>query len=423
MESGFEEASSKGKTVQLEKEHEFRFEVEWDATIQIKLLEGTAEIFGTEMAHLRAYSFSGSKGAIFTWHGATLEITGSCHSYTATETPMITYLNIHAAIEDQILRARQQQLPEGPRVILVGPTDSGKTSLSKTFLSYSARKGHQPIFVDLDIGQSSISVPGMIAALSIDKPIPIGKEEFSSSAPLVYFYGHVTPSENVKLYKMQIANLASDINEKFKQNDEARVSGLVVNTCGWVDGLGYELLIYSISTLAANIVLVIDHERLYNDLLKQFGKTIKVVKLAKSGGVVTRDPAYRRKTRMNRIREYFYGLSGDLCPHSTVVDFKDVVIYKVGGGPQAPQSALPIGAQSTVDPVRLVEIIPSSEIVHSVLGVSHAKTPDQILTTNLAGFLYVTEVNFERQKITCLAPCPGPLPSKYLLLGSLKWLE
>ena len=127
----------------------------------------------------------------------------------------------------------------------MGPTDSGKTSLSKTFLSYSARKGHQPIFVDLDIGQGSISVPGntnisniielfsgMIAALSIDKPIPIGvkflawhslslkKEEFSSSAPLVYFYGHVTPSENVKLYKMQIANLASDINEKFKQNEE-----------------------------------------------------------------------------------------------------------------------------------------------------------------------------------------------------------
>jgi hypothetical protein len=35
---------------------------------------------------------------------------------------------------------------------------------------------------------------------------------------------------------------------------------------------------------------------------------------------------------MNRIREYFYGIGGDLCPHSTVVDFKDVVIYKVGGG-------------------------------------------------------------------------------------------
>jgi len=222
---------------------------------------------------------------------------------------------------------------------------------------------------------------------------------------------------------MQITNIAADINQKMEKNDDARCGGLIINTCGWVDGLGYELLQYAITALSANIVLVIDHERLYNDLFKEFGKNIKVLKLAKSGGVVTRDPQYRRKTRMNRIREYFYGIPGDLCPHSTVVDFKDVVIYKVGGGPLAPQSALPIGAQSTVDPVRLVEIIPSSEIVHSILGVVHSKSPELILSSNLAGFLYVTEVNFERQKITFLAPSPGPLPSKYLVLGSLKWLE
>ncbi len=35
---------------------------------------------------------------------------------------------------------------------------------------------------------------------------------------------------------------------------------------------------------------------------------------------------------MNRIREYFYGPASDLCPQLTVVDFKDINIYKVGGG-------------------------------------------------------------------------------------------
>jgi polyribonucleotide 5'-hydroxyl-kinase len=311
MEGSFEE--SKSRQVVLDKEHEFRFEVEWDATVEIKLIEGTAECFGTELAQLRSYSFSGCKSAIFTYHGCTLEVTGQCHSYTATETPMITYLNIYNAIEDQQIKAQTNSSNPGPRVILVGPTDSGKTSLSKIFLNYGARKGHQPIFVDLDIGQGSITVPGMLSAVPVDKPIAIGREEFSSAAPLVYFYGHVTPSENVKLYKLQINNLANDINQKFEQSEEARASGLVINTCGWVDGLGYELLIYSITTLAANIVLVIDHERLYNDLLKEFGnKNVKVVKLAKSGGVVTRDPTYRRKTRMIRMREYFYGIGGDL---------------------------------------------------------------------------------------------------------------
>jgi polyribonucleotide 5'-hydroxyl-kinase len=61
---------------------------------------------------------------------------------------------------------------------------------------------------------------------------------------------------------------------------------MIINTCGWVDGLGYELLLYSINTLLADVVLVIDHERLYNDLLKEYqGKHVKVVKLSKSGGV------------------------------------------------------------------------------------------------------------------------------------------
>lgn len=72
-----------------------------------------------------------------------------------------------------------------------------------------------------------------------------------------------------------------------------------------------------------------------------------------------------------------------------MVDFRDVTIYKVGGGPQAPTSALPIGAESTQDPVRLVEIHPTSDLVHSVLAVSHAKTPEQVLESNIAGFLVV----------------------------------
>jgi polyribonucleotide 5'-hydroxyl-kinase len=82
---------------------------------------------------------------------------------------------------------------------------------------------------------------------------------------------------------------------------------------------------------------------------------------------------------MLRIKEYFYGLGGDLCPHSKMLNFSDVSIYRVGGSPQAPLSALPIGAESQQDPVRLMEIFPSSDIVHSILAVSHAKSPYQIL--------------------------------------------
>ena len=65
--------------------------------------------------------------------------------------------------------------------------------------------------------------------------------------------------------------------------------------------------------------------------------------MPKSGGVVTRSPAYRKTARINKVREYFYGTKGELSPHLLELSFEDVSIFKVGGGPRAPSSALPIG--------------------------------------------------------------------------------
>lgn len=58
-------------------------------------------------------------------------------------------------------------------------------------------------------------------------------------------------------------------------------------------------------------------------------------------------------------------------------------------GPAAPSSALPVGQKSMVDPLRLMSIMPSQDLVHSVLAVIHAQSADDILTGNVAGFVQV----------------------------------
>lgn len=81
---------------------------------------------------------------------------------------------------------------QGPRVIIVGPTDSGKSSLSKMLLSWASKQSWKPTFVDLDIGQGSITIPGCIAATPIEMPIdPV--EGIPLEMPLVYCFGHTTP--------------------------------------------------------------------------------------------------------------------------------------------------------------------------------------------------------------------------------------
>lgn len=80
------------------------------------------------------------------------------------------------------------------------------------------------------------------------------------------------------------------------------------------------------------------------------------------------------------MQEYFYGLVNDLSPHSNISNFNDLFVYRIGGGPQAPRSALPIGAEPSADPLRLVHVNINRDLLHLVLAVSYAKEPEEILS-------------------------------------------
>lgn len=80
-------------------------------------MSGKAEIFGSELTKSRKYTFaSGSKVAIFTWHGCTVNMWGKTEvAYTATNTPMVMYMNVHGALEQMRIKA-ESEVGRGPRV-------------------------------------------------------------------------------------------------------------------------------------------------------------------------------------------------------------------------------------------------------------------------------------------------------------------
>ena len=87
-------------TIELKKDTEWRFEVDSGSSVGIKLISGTAEIFGVELVIGLTYNFSGRKLAIFSWIGCTFEVTGETSSeYVADETPMTVYANLHFSLE------------------------------------------------------------------------------------------------------------------------------------------------------------------------------------------------------------------------------------------------------------------------------------------------------------------------------------
>ncbi|KAH1209743.1 GABA transporter 1 [Glycine max] len=76
------------KQVKLERESKLRIQVGNDAPLRLRLLNGTAENFGTELPPEIWLNFPPSlKFVVFTWYGATIEMDGATETdYTADET-------------------------------------------------------------------------------------------------------------------------------------------------------------------------------------------------------------------------------------------------------------------------------------------------------------------------------------------------
>ncbi|XP_049782845.1 protein CLP1 homolog [Schistocerca cancellata] len=408
----------------LDPDCELRFEVESkNEKVNLELKNGVAEIFGTELVKGKAYTFTtGAKVAVFTWKGCVVELRGKVDvSYIAKETPVIMYLNAHACLEKLREKAAEENT-RGPITMIVGPTDVGKSTLCRLLLNYAVRMGRRPVFVDLDIGQGQISVPGSIGALLVERPASV-EEGFSQQAPLVYHFGHCGPAANLTLYNILVTRLSEVVSERMQANRRANASGVIINTCGWVKGDGYKLLTHVAQAFEVDIIIVLDQERLYNELVRDMPPFVKVVFLPKSGGVVERNQSQRAEARDSRVREYFYGLRSPLYPHSFDVRFSELKIYKIGA-PALPDSCMPLGMKAEDNHTKLVAVTPGPNLLHHLLAVSFAaSTDDDVIHSNVAGFICVTNVDMERQSLTVLSPQPRPLPKTLLLLSEVQFMD
>ena len=144
---------SVGERFELEKDEELRIEVELPSkedNILVELVAGTAEIFGTEMVVGTRYRFSsGDKFSVYTYHGCCVVVYGRIDElndkpYKSDKHPMIQYLNIHSALEDlRTQAAESENSSKGPVVMIVGPPDVGKSTLTRYSSFRSQRKAFE----------------------------------------------------------------------------------------------------------------------------------------------------------------------------------------------------------------------------------------------------------------------------------------
>jgi polyribonucleotide 5'-hydroxyl-kinase len=231
------------RTQELAANTEYRFEVSFSRTLTLKLQSGTAEFFGTELGPSTVYSFQGTKGAIFTWHGCKLDIGGEVESdYVAEETPMMSCVNLHFALEQLRDRSVSNGSAEvGPRVLVVGPENSGKTSLVKILTAYAAKSGRQPMVINLDPRQGMLSVPGSFSAAAYSSIVDIeegwgsspisGPSPIPVKMPLVYHFGLKDPEEG-KVFKPLVTRMALAVTSRLEEDKLSKQAGFIIDSSG-----------------------------------------------------------------------------------------------------------------------------------------------------------------------------------------------
>ncbi|KAL8873528.1 MAG: hypothetical protein Q9198_007011 [Flavoplaca austrocitrina] len=430
---------------------EWRFEVAFGSTVEIKLLSGDAELFGTELAQKQTYTFSGTKAAIYTWHGCSIEAAGECQvEYLAEETPMVSYANLHFALEQKREDAASTGR-DGPRVLVLGPEAAGKTSLVKLLTAYATRSGRQPVTVNLDPKEGLLSVPGSLSAVTFSSIIDIeegwgsspvnGPSPIPVKLPLVYYYGQMNPDNGDRIYKPIVTRLSVAIMSKLQEDPQVRCSGCLIDTSGAISQGkgGYDIIQHIVSEFSINTMVIVGSERLYSDMLRRFngqpigiGETTSVIKLDRSGGSVDRDEDFLRRARKAQFLKYFYGdPKMELHPRTTECDFNHVSIYKVPDNLTCSiatsdflASLLPGGEAEDDDSTHqkpiYEKVAPSSQMQNGILAVVQADvndTPEHIRDASVIGFVQVTEVDERRRKLKILPPIGLQVPRRAMIWG------
>lgn len=107
-----------------------------------------------------------------------------------------------------------------PVTLVCGPCDSGKSTISKIIISKGVAAGFTPIFVDLDCGQNSISLPSTISAVVIDSPPSVTEGLAISNKVVSYELGTISSPRRAIPLTIQLFRKLSRVVYSLISNDE-----------------------------------------------------------------------------------------------------------------------------------------------------------------------------------------------------------
>ncbi|KAI8331337.1 Pre-mRNA cleavage complex II protein Clp1-domain-containing protein [Chlamydoabsidia padenii] len=149
---------------------------------------------------------------------------------------------------DDVLKYEQDHSVPVPSVsIICGTKNAGKSSFARYMVNRLLKSHQRVAYLDTDVGQAEFTPSGLVSLYLIDTPLlgpPFTHPNLKPKRS--FFIGSITPKNDPGYYRDCINELLRIYREEEAESDGDtsfyQSVPLVVNTHGWVKGLGYDLL-------------------------------------------------------------------------------------------------------------------------------------------------------------------------------------
>jgi polynucleotide 5'-hydroxyl-kinase GRC3/NOL9 len=182
--------------------------------------------------------------------------------------------------------------------IILGTTDTGKSTLAKFLISHLCQRGLKVALVDADIGQSFLGPPATIG-LSIFKSHP--DWELILTPPELFFVGSTTPEGHFPIHLQGVKKM---VDKAISLQPDL----ILVDTTGFVLGeAGKELKRRKIDLISPQFLLALQKSDEIEPILELYKENplFKIHHLPLSEQVRPRSMEERQIYRTNKFRDYF----------------------------------------------------------------------------------------------------------------------
>lgn len=340
---------------------ELRIKLKYHEEVRVKLISGSALLLGMELTKLFYYKLPKTKSTyLYTLTGCVIEIVRpdsatdvEFYSYEDEDRKNLQLFNLHQVLESCRLRSLKQS-NFGPRVLVLGSSNSGKSTVARTLCNLAVAQDWRPSLLDLDPVGAKQNFPGVLSCARLDQ---YTHQLRSNCEKIAYYFGASELKNRHDLFLALVESLIGVVDsallqnlKRFKENLESGkfleelanretfASGIIIDAPTAVESFSDSDLRLFFGLLSPDFVIVIQNEYLKNKLEQLFRQTHNIVSLVISGGISPVDQSEKSHQNTLQVQNFFY--SDQMVFLRDSIPFAHLGLYKLDSIASLPLSYL-----------------------------------------------------------------------------------